>query len=301
MTASAHPSAQRFEFAPPPTAGLVRSFGLAVMAHAVLVAALTWGVQWKRDAITLSAEAELWASVPEAAAPKLIEPQAAPEPAPVVVAPPPAQPAPAPVPNPSIAIEQEKKRQLDAKRVQDERAVLDKKRIDQQRAADKALKLEKAQALEKEKDKKTAEDKKKADQKLALTKQAALADAKKTEEQRQENIKRITGLAGATGSANATGAALQSAGPSPGYTGRIIGRIRPNIVFTEDVAGNPQAVVEVRVGPNGAILSRKIIKSSGNTAWDEAVLKAIDKTEILPLDVDGRVPPSMEISFRPKN
>ncbi len=301
MIASAHPSAQRFEFAPPPTAGLVRSFGLAVMAHAVLVAALTWGVQWKRDAITLTAEAELWASVPEAAAPKLIEPQATPEPAPVVLAPPPAQPAPAPVPNPNIAIEQEKKRQLDAKRVQDERAVLDKKRIDQQRAADKALKLEKAQALEKEKEKKTAEDKKKVDQKLALTKQAALADAKKTEEQRQENIKRITGLAGATGSANAAGAALQSAGPSPGYTGRIIGRIRPNIVFTEDVAGNPQAVVEVRVGPDGAILSRKIIKASGNAAWDEAVLKAIDKTEVLPRDLDGRVPPSMEISFRPKN
>ena len=34
-------------------------------------------------------------------------------------------------------------------------------------------------------------------------------------------------------------------------------------------------------------------------AWDDAVLRAIDKTEVLPRDVDGRVPSSMTIDFRP--
>ena len=34
---------------------------------------------------------------------------------------------------------------------------------------------------------------------------------------------------------------------------------------------------------------------------DEAVLRAIDKTEVLPRDTDGRVPPSLEISFRPRD
>ena len=119
--------------------------------------------------------------------------------------------------------------------------------------------------------------------------------------QRQENIKRMAGLAGATGSATATGAAQQSSGPSPGYAGRIRARIKPNIVFTADIAGNPTATVEVRVSPDGTITSRKLIKSSGNAAWDEAVLKAVDKTEVLPRDVDGQVPASMEISFRPKD
>ena len=34
---------------------------------------------------------------------------------------------------------------------------------------------------------------------------------------------------------------------------------------------------------------------------DDAVLRAIDKTEVLPRDTDGRVPSSFEISFRPRD
>jgi colicin import membrane protein len=59
--------------------------------------------------------------------------------------------------------------------------------------------------------------------------------------------------------------------------------------------------VEVRVSPDGSIISRKLLKSSGNAAWDEAVLKAVDKTETLPRDTDGQVPPTFEIGFRPKD
>jgi colicin import membrane protein len=55
----------------------------------------------------------------------------------------------------------------------------------------------------------------------------------------------------------------------------------------------------VRVAPDGTIQSRKILLSSGNKAWDEAVLRAIDKTEILPKDTDGRVPPVIVLGFRP--
>ena len=49
-------AAQRFEFAPPPTAGLPKSLGLAILAHALLLAALTWGISWKRDAPMVVAE-----------------------------------------------------------------------------------------------------------------------------------------------------------------------------------------------------------------------------------------------------
>jgi hypothetical protein len=41
--------------------------------------------------------------------------------------------------------------------------------------------------------------------------------------------------------------------------------------------------------------------SSGSTAWDETVLRAIDKTEVLPKDVDGTMPPTFEITFRPRD
>ena len=129
----------------------------------------------------------------------------------------------------------------------------------------------------------------------------AAAEEKRAAALRNENLKRMQGMAGASGDENAKGSALKSSGPSANYAGRIRARIKPNITFTEDVAGNPRAEVEVRTSPDGTILSRKLLTSSGNKSWDEAVLKAIDKTATLPRDEDGRVPPVLEISFRPKD
>jgi colicin import membrane protein len=56
----------------------------------------------------------------------------------------------------------------------------------------------------------------------------------------------------------------------------------------------------VRLAPDGTIIGRKLLKSSGSPLWDETVLRAIDKTEVLPRDTDGRVPSSMSIDFRPQ-
>jgi colicin import membrane protein len=125
--------------------------------------------------------------------------------------------------------------------------------------------------------------------------------ARQIEEQRVKNLARMAGMAGASGAPSAQGSAQQSSGPSASYAGRIRARIKPNIVFTKDITGNPTAEVEVRTSPDGTIVGRKLLKSSGVTAWDEAVLQAIDKTEVLPRDIDGRVPAVLEISFRPKD
>jgi colicin import membrane protein len=106
-------------------------------------------------------------------------------------------------------------------------------------------------------------------------------------------------MAGASGGEGATGTALKSSGPSASYGGRLVARIKPNITYTGDAAGNARAEVEVKVSPDGTILSRRIVQSSGNKAWDEAVLRAIDKTEVLPKDTDGRVPPVIVLGFKP--
>ncbi len=301
MTAALIADPHRLEFAPPPTRGVLRALGLAIIAHALLLAALTWGVNWKNDSVTLTAEAELWSALPQAAAPKLIE-APPPPPEPVAKAPPPPEVAPQQA-DADITLERDKQRQLKEKQEEADRLALDKKRLEQKKEKQEQQKKLEAQREREKQDKLNAalEERKKADQKLAQAKQAELADAKKREELRQENIKRMAGLAGATGAATATGSAQQATGPSPGYAGRIRGRIKPNIVFTEDIVGNPTARVEVTVSADGTITSRKIIASSGSPAWDEAVLRAIDRTAVLPKDVDGRVPPSMEISFRPKD
>lgn len=281
-------AADRLEFTPPPSPGLTRALGLAVLAHALLLAALTWGVSWKRDTEIPAVEAELWSSVPQQAAPKLVE--VPPEPEPEVK---PAPPPPKVDPGPSaaeIALAREKERKL-------------KEKLAQEQREKEKLALEKKRQQEKQaQDKKAAEEKKKKE--LEAAKQEKLKEqeqAKKLEKLRQENLKRMAGLAGASGSPSATGSALKSSGPSASYAGRIIGRVKPNIVFTEDIVGNPSAEVEVRTAPDGTIIGRKLLKSSGSRAWDEAVLKALDKTEVLPRDVDGRVPPALVITFRPRD
>jgi len=293
-------ASDRLEFSPPPTPGALRSFGLAVLAHLFLVTALTWGVQWHSETVTITAEAELWSAVPQQAAPRLVE--VAPEPP---APPPPPVVAPVEPPKPAevdIAMEREKQR---LKKEKLERLALEKQQLkneklererlrqkDEKLALEKKRLQEKQAALEKQK---LAADKQRKDA------QQAQQDAKRLEGLRQENLKRMSGLAGASGAEGSTGTALKSSGPSASYAGRIRASIKPNIVFTESVSGNPEAKVEVRTAPNGSIIGTKLQKSSGIKAWDEAVLKALDKLGTLPRDVDGRVPPSLIITFRPKD
>ncbi len=60
-----HDSADRLDFAPPPQPAAVRAFLLAILAHVLLILALTWGINWDRDSQDVAAEAELWSGVPQ--------------------------------------------------------------------------------------------------------------------------------------------------------------------------------------------------------------------------------------------
>ena len=319
MNATAHN-----EFAPPPVGGFGRSLSFALFMHLLLLIAIALGVQWKTEPNNLSASAELWSAVPLEAAPAANEPKPTPpepvkaveqkpEPKPEVKPEPP--PPPPAVPKVNAAAEREAadialKKEIEKKKLEEKKeAELEKKKKLEKDKIEKE-KLEKAKAKEKEKEKAKELEKKKKEETLKKAEAAAKAkeDAKKAaveekraEALRNENLKRMQGMAGASGDEKAKGTALKSSGPSASYAGRIRARIKPNITFTEDVAGNPKAEVEVRTSPDGTILSRKLLSSSGNKAWDEAVLKAIDKTATLPRDDDGRVPPVLEISFRPKD
>ncbi len=311
------------EFAPPPVGGFGRSLSFALFMHLLLLVAITLGVQWKTEPNNLSASAELWSAVPQEAAPAANEPEPPTPPEPVKAVEqkpepkPEVKPAPPPPAAPKLnaAAEREAadialKKELEKKKLEEKKeAELEKKKKLEKDKLEKE-KLEKEKAKEKEKEKAKELEKKKKEESLKKAEAAAKAkeDAKKaaaeekrTEALRNENLKRMQGMAGASGDEKAKGTALKASGPSASYAGRIRARIKPNITFTEDVAGNPKAEVEVRTSPDGTILSRKLLSSSGNKAWDEAVLNAIDKTATLPRDEDGRVPPVLEISFRPKD
>lgn len=295
-------AADYLEFAPPPQPGLVRAFVLAIIAHVLLMLALTWGINWNRESENVAAEAELWASVPQQAAPReVVAPPPPPAPPVQQVAPTPPPPA---VPREAdIALEREKLKKEQALRKQEElerqkKLEAKKKREEMEREKKlEARKKEEAQKKQQLAEQKAAEEQLKQKQKreeLAKARQ----DEAKLAELRKENLERM--MKGATGAPTATGSAARAAGPSDSYAGRIRARVRPNITFTDDVSGNPMAAVEVRLAPDGTITSRHLIKSSGVKSWDEAVLRALDKTEILPKDVDGRVHSPLTIEFKPK-
>jgi len=317
--------APHLEFAPPAAPGMGRAWVVAGVAHLALFLALGLATAWKIQPQTMQAEAELWSAVPKAAAPKLQDPPPRPpEPEPKPEPPPklaPPRPAPEPKPDNSLRDAQialEKKKEEDKKKQESaerQRKALDKKKKEaedkaaQEKAAkEKAAKdkaaQEKAAQEKKELDKKKAAEKTKADEEKRQQEQARKeaedkADDARAQALRQENLQRMQGMAGASGGPNATGTALKSSGPSASYAGRLVGRIKPNITYPGDMIGNPRAEVEVRVAADGTITSRRIVQSSGNKAWDDAVLRAIDKTEILPKDTDGRVPPFIVLGFRP--
>ena len=306
------PSAtDRLEFGPPRDPASPRAFALAMLVHVLLIAALTWGVSWKRTDRASSFEAELWSSLPQEAAPRLVE---------TAPAPPPPPPAPAPAPAPrevkvtppapdvDIALEQDKKRKLQKKQKEAEEAqaqkLEDRQKAELQAKREKEKEKEKAQKAKEElAQRKALEDTKKAEAKKQDAKeqvQQKLAQAA-LDKQRQQNIDRIAGLAGATGGAEAKGSAQRSSGPSAGYAGKVRAAVKPNIVFTEDIDGNPKAEIEVRTTLDGSIISQRVVKSSGNKAWDEAAIKAVIRTGTLPRDIDGRVPTPMILEIRPRD
>ena len=312
-----HAHDDRDELAPPTPPARLRAIALAVLAHVLLIVALTWGVHWKTSTDQPAVQAELWAAVPQQAAPRADPPPEPTSPPPPVVAPPPPPPPP-PVRQAEpdtreadLAIEREKKR-LEKERKEreqlQERQRLEKERKEQERKAqelkdkDKQREKEHLEKERQEKDKRLAEEKKQKEAE-AKRKQEAIekANAQAAEARRQENLRRMQGLAGATGAENATGTALRDAGPSGSYGGRVAAKVKPHIVYPDAVAGNPRAEVEVRAAPDGTITSTRLVQSSGNKAWDDAVLRALQKTETLPRDVDGRVPSALVIGFRPKD
>jgi colicin import membrane protein len=266
---------------PPRPAGMGRGAMLAVLIHVGLLVAIAFGVNW-RSSEPAGTSAELWAAVPQAAAPAAVEPPP-PPPLPKVLPTPEVKPVEAPPPP--------------KPEVRDADIAVEKAKAEKEKREREREEIEQAKKLERERDEKRKREEAEREKRLAAQReqerQAAL------DKQREENLRRITGQAGATGAPQATGTAQRDAGPSAGYAGKIIARVRPNIVLTETVPPTVRAEVEVRAAPDGTITGKTLRKSSGNAAWDEAVLRAIDRTAELPKDDNGRVPPSIVIGFTP--
>lgn len=318
--------------------GMILAIGVHVVLLAALSIGVAWRTAPEPEA---TAQAELWARVPqtEGSSPaKEVITEKAPDPITPVDPPPPEvqqevvvpptiqKPLPPPVviekPDPAPEKLAELARQKEKQRLDNEakkKAELKKAELKAEQQARKAAQEQKAKEEAKLEAKRLADqkaaEKLKQQEKLQQAKLAAEqkkreeAEQKKAQEEarlaklRDENLKRIKDQLWGTGAGN-TGEgkeAKTTGGPSASYPGKVKARVKPNVTFTEDIAGNISTDVEVRVAPDGAILSQKLLKPSGNKAWDEAVLRAIAKTASLPVDENGTAPPVLVLSFRPRD
>lgn len=85
------------------------------------------------------------------------------------------------------------------------------------------------------------------------------------------------------------------------WADKIRAKIRGNIVRPGNVAGNPEAIYEIQLLPDGSVVGDpRLKKSTGNTLLDQAIERAILKSSPLPRPDDpSAFQRLLELKFRP--
>ena len=263
---------------------------LAAAVHILLVGALFFSVQWRSQAPTAVA-VEVWRSGPAPLPAPIIKPEPLPEPPPPPP-PPKVEPKPEPKPlppkvetppvKPDIAVKEEKKKKEEPKKPEPKPVEVKKEepKKEEPKKPEPDRREDLAEAL--------ARDLKQVQQQKAVHDQRARADA----ELRQ------LGQAQAEQAAREAASALQRGLAS--YMDKIRGKIKGNIVLPPGIKGNPEGIFDVTQLPTGEIINVKISKSSGNRALDEAIERAIRKSDPLPLpDQPGLFKRELKLKYRP--
>ncbi len=86
------------------------------------------------------------------------------------------------------------------------------------------------------------------------------------------------------------------------WVDKIRAKIRGHIVLPPDLKGNPEALFLVTQLPTGEVLQARLVISSGSSAYDDAVLRAILKSSPLPKpDNASDFVREMKLTFRPRD
>ncbi|MHB1145280.1 MAG: cell envelope integrity protein TolA [Thiobacillus sp.] len=261
---------------------------LALGVHVLFALLLVFGVSWQTRQ-PAPVMVDLWEAlpkpVPQVAPPPdpRPEPVNVPEPAEAVPAPEPEVKAPPPVKAPDIALE---KKQAEAERLKKQHAL--------QQAEEKA----RAEAARQAREKQLAEQKKRellrqmeeedsmrrmADEEAAsAARQAQMAEARAAASKLQAEVASVVGR----------------------HRDLISAKVRGNTRLPANLQGNPEVRCLVKLLPTGEVQSVRVTQSSGNAAYDEAVMRAIEKSSPLPLPADREARAAFvpELSFvhRPK-
>lgn len=227
--------------------------GLAFAMHVLFLVLLVFGVSWQHKQIDSAMVVDLWRDLPVAEAPKAEvtppapAPAVKPEPPPPApkaeVKPPPPKPEPAVKPDIALKDKQEKERKL------------------KEQAEAKKRAEEKAREAE-------AEKKKRAEAEALKKKQAAEAEAKRVANEQAKAQEAVA--------AQQAAAAKREVDK---YLDGIRIKVKGALTIPPSVQGNPEAEMVVTLLPGGEVLNVRVKKSSGNSAYDEAVERAVRKAQ----------------------
>jgi colicin import membrane protein len=290
----------------------VAAGALALGVHALFVLLLVFGVSWQTQH-PAPVMVDLWSSLPETAPPPPVKPI---EPRPVPVAKPTPKPQPVKAPEPvkvpervkvpePVKIEPAPKPQPVVKEPPQPKApdiALEKKKAEEQKlkqmmalqaAEEKALEdaaRAEAEAMKKERDRQLAEQKKRE-----LLRQMEEEDLmqRMMEEEAEKDLRQV----------KLSDAALKRKAELERTIGEhrdmISAKVRGNTRLPDGLKGNPEVRCLVKLLPTGEVQSVQVTQSSGNAAYDEAVVRAIEKSSPLPLpaDRDARAAFVPELSF----
>ena len=255
---------------------------LAIGVHVALLAGMLISFNWKAaHPVAAVTEVELWDKLP---APKTVD-VPKPEPKPVVEEKPEPKPEPKPIveekpkpeePKVDISLEKKKKK-----------LELKEKELAEKRNKEEATKKLAQQMRDEDLQNKKVPDKQaKADQDKALR--------KLKEEMLNE-----------TGAHDAKATSAANANIIGEYTEKIKAKIRGNVHKTLCGDGNPELKFEIKLLPTGELSENpKLTKSSGISACDDDVERAIIASEPLPLPEDASLKSqfkNLNLKFRPND
>ncbi len=244
----------------------VISGAIASTLHLMFIALLVFGVTWQKKSEPQVNIVDLW-SPPSPAPPKVVEPPPPPPPTPEVkpVVPPKIEPAPPkPVAKPEIAKpdialkENEKEKEKQKEKAEKERRLVEDKQKEAKKREDDAQAVQKQQQADAQR---LANEQVEAQRAVAA--QAAAA--------RQSQIEK--------------------------YKKGISDKIKRFIVKPPNLKGNEEAEFDVVMLPDGNVLGAKLRRPSGNPAYDNAIERAINRAQPLPMPPD----PALLKDFRELN
>jgi colicin import membrane protein len=265
---------------------------LALGVHVLFVLFLVFGVSWQTQH-PAAVMVDLWETLPETSPPaakprpqrpeKAAKPETAAKPEKAAAVRKPVEKEPPPPKQPDIALEKKKAEAEQLKKLKAMQAEEEKARAEAAKAShEKQLAEQKRQALLRQMEEEDLKQRVAADAAANEARLARLTEARAAASKQQAEVASLVGQ----------------------YRDQISSKVRGNTRLPEDLKGNPEVRCLVKLLPTGEVLSVRVTKTSGNPAYDDAVVRAIEKSSPLPLPSDraARAAFVPELSFvhRPK-